>query len=129
MYQKVLSLYETVISICMYPKVLSPYETMISICMTKTARYNDPNGIYVIDPNMASISVNCMVQQLYPYSIPLQGSKKTIHVYFMFSTYRIFLNNYCHPVIICDINNHLFVSLHFSYLIICMNKYGYHVCL
>ena len=36
MYPKVLSLYETVISICMYPKVLSLYETMISICMTQT---------------------------------------------------------------------------------------------
>ena len=33
MYPKVLSLYETVISICMYPKVLSMYETVISICM------------------------------------------------------------------------------------------------
>ena len=31
MYPKVLSLYETVISICMYPKVVSLYETMISI--------------------------------------------------------------------------------------------------
>ena len=33
MYLKVLSQYETVISICMYPKVLSLYETMISICL------------------------------------------------------------------------------------------------
>ena len=33
MYLKVLSLYETVISICMYPKVLSLYETVISICL------------------------------------------------------------------------------------------------
>ena len=32
-YPKVLSLYETVISICMYPKVLSLYETVISICL------------------------------------------------------------------------------------------------
>ena len=31
MYSKVLSLYETAISICMYPKVLSLYETVISI--------------------------------------------------------------------------------------------------
>ena len=31
MYPKVLSLYETVISICMYPKVLSLYETVISL--------------------------------------------------------------------------------------------------
>ena len=31
MYPKVLSLYETVISICMYPKVLSLYETVISV--------------------------------------------------------------------------------------------------
>ena len=31
MYPKILSLYETVISICMYPKVLSLYGTMISI--------------------------------------------------------------------------------------------------
>ena len=27
---------------------------------------------------------------------------------FMFSTYLIFSNNYCHPVIICDIYNYLF---------------------
>ena len=33
MYPKVLSLYETEISICMYPKVPSLYETMISICL------------------------------------------------------------------------------------------------
>ena len=33
MYPKVLSLYETVISICMYLKVLSLYETLISICL------------------------------------------------------------------------------------------------
>ena len=34
----------------------------------------------------------------------------------MFSTYLIFSNNYGHPVIICDMYNHLFESLHFSYL-------------
>ena len=33
MYLNVLSLYETMISICMYPKVLSLYETVISICL------------------------------------------------------------------------------------------------
>ena len=33
MYPKVLSLYETVISIYMYSKVLSLYETVISICL------------------------------------------------------------------------------------------------
>ena len=58
-------------------------------------------------------------------SIPLPGSKQTIRVYFMFSTNLIFSNNYSHPVIICDMYNHLFESLHFSYLIICMNNYGY----
>ena len=36
MYPKVLSLYETVISICIYPKVSSLYETVTSICMTQT---------------------------------------------------------------------------------------------
>ena len=36
MYPKVLSLYETTISICVYPKVLSLYETVISIYMTQT---------------------------------------------------------------------------------------------
>ena len=37
----------------------------------------------------------------------------------MFSIYLIFPNNYCHSVIICDIyiHNHLFLTLHFSYLI------------
>ena len=50
MYPKVLSLYETVISICIYPKVSSLYETVNYAC-------NDPNGIYVIDPNGASISI------------------------------------------------------------------------
>ena len=61
MYPKVLSLYETVICICMYPKVLSLYETVIFV-LPKRGHYNDPNGIYVIDPNGASISVNCMLQ-------------------------------------------------------------------
>ena len=36
MYPKILSLYETVISICIYPKVSSLYETVTSICMTQT---------------------------------------------------------------------------------------------
>ena len=36
-------------------------------------------------------------------SIPLLVSKQTIHVYFMFSTYLIFPNKYCYPIIICDI--------------------------
>ena len=62
-------------------------------------------------------------------SILLPGSKKTIHVYFMFGIYLIFHNNNYHSVIICDIYNHLFESLHFSYLIICINNYDYHVCL
>ena len=34
MYPKVLSLYETVISICIYPKVSSLYEIVTFICMT-----------------------------------------------------------------------------------------------
>ena len=60
------SLYETVVY--KGPKaLLSLYETMISICMTQTGRYNDQNGIYIIDPNGALIYVNCMLQQLYPY--------------------------------------------------------------
>ena len=69
MYPKVLSLYETVISICIYPKVSSLYETVTDAMyyVTQMRPYNDPNGIYVIDPNGASISVNCMLQQLYPY--------------------------------------------------------------
>ena len=46
-------------------------------------------------------------------------------MYFICGIYLIFPNNYCHSVIICDIENHLFVSFHFSYLIICMNNYGY----
>ena len=63
MYPKVLSLYETVISICIYPKVSSLYETVTYAMyyVTQTGPYNDPNGIYVIDPNRASISVNCML--------------------------------------------------------------------
>ena len=51
----------------MYQKVLSLYETVISICMTQTGLYNDPNRIYVIDPNGALISTNYMVEQLYSY--------------------------------------------------------------
>ena len=47
-------------------------------------------------------------------SIPLPGSKQTIHVYFIFSTYLIFPDNYGHPVIICTMFNHLFEYLHFS---------------
>ena len=45
---------------CMYPRVLSLYETVISIC---TLQY-DPNGVHVINPNRANYI--CMLQQLYP---------------------------------------------------------------
>ena len=44
---------------CMYLKVLSLYETMISIC----ALLYDPNGVHV-NPNRANYI--CMLQQLYP---------------------------------------------------------------
>ena len=69
MYPKVLSLYEIVISICIYPNVSSLYETVTYAMyyVTQMGPYNDPNEIYVIDPNGASISVNCMLQQLCPY--------------------------------------------------------------
>ena len=69
MYPKVLSLYETMISICIYPKVSSLCETVTYAMyyVTQTGPYNDLNGIYVIDPNGASISVNYMLQQLCPY--------------------------------------------------------------
>ena len=68
-YPKILSLYEIVISICIYPKVSSLYETVTYAMyyVTQTGPYNDPNGIYIIDLNGVSISVNCMLQQLYPY--------------------------------------------------------------
>ena len=80
MYPKVLSLYETVISICMYPKVLSLYETMISICLypkvsslyeTVTYAMCYPNGIYVIDPNGASISISISVSVCCSNCIPI----------------------------------------------------------
>ena len=45
---------------CMYPRVLSLYETMISIC----ALLYDPNGVHVINPNR--VNYICMLQQLYP---------------------------------------------------------------
>ena len=35
--------------------------------MTQTGPYNDPNEIYIIDPNRTSISVNSKLQQLCPY--------------------------------------------------------------
>ena len=57
-YPKVLSLYETVISVYLYPKVLSLYETVISVyCGDPFGANRDPNGIYVIDPNGASICI------------------------------------------------------------------------
>ena len=50
----------------------------------------------------------------------------------MLSTYLIFPNNYGHPVIICNMYNHLFLSLHFSYLIshfTLLHKHiTYHIC-
>ena len=45
---------------CMYPRVLSLYETVISIC----ALLCDPNGVHVINLNIANYI--CMLQQLYP---------------------------------------------------------------
>ena len=89
MYPKVLSLYETVISICMYPKVLSLYETVISICLDpkvsslyETVTYamcyvvsfrghRDPNGIYIFDPNRASISVSVSLSVYCSNCIPI----------------------------------------------------------
>ena len=74
---------------CMYPKVQSLYQTTISI-YPKRGRYNDPNGTYVIDLNGASISVNCMLQQLYPYK----------HVYL--SNYPVISRQ---SVLLCFFNN------------------------
>ena len=44
----------------MYLRVLSLYETVISICVL----LHDPNGVHVINPNRANYI--CMLQQLYP---------------------------------------------------------------
>ena len=46
MYPKVLSLYETMISICIYPNISSLYEivTYSMYYVTQTGPYNDPNG-------------------------------------------------------------------------------------
>ena len=91
---------------CMYPKVLSLYEIVISICMyPKRGRYNNPNGIYVIDPNEVSISVNCMLQQLYPYR----------HTYL--SNYPIISRQ---SVLLCFINNLLGIRKRYF---IYMNNY------
>ena len=45
---------------CMYPRVLSLYETVISIC----ALLYDPNGVHVINQNRANYIY--ILQQLYP---------------------------------------------------------------
>ena len=49
--------------------------------------------------------------------------------YSIFSTYLIFPTNYCHSAIICDIYtyNHLFISLHFSYLISHFTHFHIHI--
>ena len=51
----------------------------------------DLNGIYVIDPNGALMSVNCMLQQLYPY----------MHAYL--SNYLVISRQ---SVLLCLLNNH-----------------------
>ena len=48
MYQKVLSLYETVISICIYPKVSSLYETVTYACIMTQTRSYIPEGIITV---------------------------------------------------------------------------------
>ena len=46
---------------CMYPRVLSLYETVISICIL----LYDPNEVHVINPNR--VNYIYILQQLYPY--------------------------------------------------------------
>ena len=84
----------------------------------------DPNGIYVIDPNGAGISVyvccsNCFSLIGMPI-YPSPGSKQTINVYFIFRIYLIFPNNYFHSVIICDIYIYTII---YSYLCIFISHY------
>ena len=84
----------------------------------------DPFGAIVIQTGSMS-STQMGPRYLYLYaavtvsslqaclSIPLLGSKQTIHVYFMFSTYLIFPIHFCHSVIICEI-----YTIIYSYLCI-----------
>ena len=95
MYSKVLSLYETVISVCIYPKVSSLYETVTyamyyvtqwgriypkvsSLYETVTYACNDPKWIYVIDPNGASISVSVSIccSNCDPIDMPIYPSNR-----------------------------------------------------
>ena len=73
--------------------------------ITERGRYNDLNGIYVIDPNGASIFINCMLWQLYPYrnvylSNYLIISRQSVLLCFLNSLlgirkiYLIYMNNY-----------------------------------
>ena len=66
---------------------------------------NDQNGIYVIDPNGASISVNCMPQQLY-----------VLYRHAYLSLYLVLIKQ--SMCILCSVH-----------IILCMNKYDYHICL
>ena len=65
------------------------------------ARYNDPNGIYVIDSSGASISINYMLQQLYPYR----------HAYI--SNYPVISRQ---SVLLCFLNNLLGIRKKISHI-------------
>ena len=94
---------------CMYPKVLSLYETVIyklyCIVLPKRGHCNDPNRIHVIDPNGATLSVNCILQHCYPYRHAYLSnnpiiSRQSVLLCFLnnFSgirkRYLIYMNNY-----------------------------------
>ena len=100
-YPKVLSLYETVISVYLYPKVLSLYEIVISVYC------GDPFGPTVIQTgSMSSTQTGprylsmYLLQQLYlPYRHAYLSLYKVLSrqsAYYVFCTYLISMNNYCY---------------------------------
>ena len=89
----------------MYPRILSLYEIVISIC----ALLYDPNGAVVMTQTgfMSSTQTrltiytccnNCIPNRHIYLSIYLVISRQL--VYYVFSTYLIYMNNYCYHVCI-----------------------------
>ena len=123
----------------LYPKVSSLYETVT--IHEGRRRCGDLFGATVIQTgSMSSTQTGPRYQNLYAADLFFPNRHAHLSLYQVLSRQSMGIlcsvyisysrNNYYHSVIICDIYiQSLFISLHFPYLILCINNYAYHVFL
>ena len=83
---------------CMHPRVLSLYTTVISICIV----LYDPNGIAVMTQTGPTIYVCCSkcIPNRHAHIYPSTWSLVDNQFYYVFSTYPTYMNNYYYHVYI-----------------------------